>query len=108
MHIVNFPSKSAPIYLNILVFFNINPILFMNAQFVLIDIELITFLLSFLQSGISILLRKKVPEQSYFKFLKVLKPNVWLAFSGAVAGVAVLLWLLDRFSPFSYQNNKVL
>ena len=36
----------------------------------------------------------------------VLKPTVWYGFAGAVVGVSILIWLLDRFSPFSYHNNK--
>ena len=58
------------------------------------------------QSGISILLRKKEPKQSIFKFMSVLKPEVWLGILGAVIVVAILIWALDRFSPYSYYNNK--
>ena len=36
----------------------------------------------------------------------VLKKEVWYGFAGAVAGVSILIWILDRFSPFSYHNNK--
>merc|ERR1719189_455945 len=50
------------------------------------------------QSGISILLRKKKRETNVFKFLSVLKPEVWFGILGAVAVVSVLLWALDRFS----------
>ncbi len=58
------------------------------------------------QSGISILLRKKEPKQSIFKFMTVLKPEVWLGILAAVFIVAFLIWALDRFSPYSYYNNK--
>lgn len=58
------------------------------------------------QSGISILLRKKEPKQSIFKFMAVLKPEVWLGILAAVFVVAFLIWALDRFSPYSYYNNK--
>ena len=58
------------------------------------------------QAGISIVLRKKVREQSLFKFLNVLKPEVWFAICGAVVVTALLLWLLDRYSPYSARNNK--
>lgn len=58
------------------------------------------------QSGISILLRKEEPEQNFFKFMKVLKEEVWLGILCAVIVVAILIWILDRFSPFSYHNNK--
>ena len=58
------------------------------------------------QSGISILLRKKEPRQSIFKFMSVLKTEVWLGILAAVFVVAILIWALDRFSPYSYHNNK--
>lgn len=58
------------------------------------------------QSGISILLRKKEPVQSIFKFMSVLKTEVWLGILAAVFIVAFLIWCLDRFSPYSYYNNK--
>jgi hypothetical protein len=44
------------------------------------------------QSGISILLRKKEPEQSIFKFMSVLKWEVWLGILGAVIVVSILIW----------------
>ena len=38
------------------------------------------------QSGISILLRKPVPERNIFKFMTVLRPEVWYGILGAVIG----------------------
>eukprot|EP00095_Tigriopus_kingsejongensis_P001374 snap_masked-scaffold1253_size52701-processed-gene-0.2 protein:Tk01374 transcript:snap_masked-scaffold1253_size52701-processed-gene-0.2-mRNA-1 annotation:"ionotropic receptor 8a" len=58
------------------------------------------------QAGISIVLRKRVRDQSWFKFLSVLKNEVWLGIIGAVITTAVLIWLLDRYSPYSARNNK--
>ena len=58
------------------------------------------------QTGIMILLRQQAPEPSMFKFMKVLQPSVWAGIIAAVAVVSVLIWLLDRFSPYSYHNNK--
>ena len=58
------------------------------------------------QAGISIIVRKKFKEQSLFKFLQVLKLEVWLGILGAVIVTALLLWLLDKFSPYSARNNK--
>ncbi len=58
------------------------------------------------QAGISIVLRKKLREQSLFKFLSVLKTEVWLGIVAAVVLTALLIWLLDRYSPYSARNNK--
>ena len=58
------------------------------------------------QAGISIVLRKKKKEQSLFKFLQVLKPEVWLGILGAVFATAILIWFLERFSPYSARNNR--
>ena len=38
---------------------------------------------------------------------QVLKAEVWFGILGAVFVVAFLIWALDRFSPYSYYNNKV-
>ena len=32
---------------------------------------------------------------------QVLKPQVWVAILGAVIVTALMLWILDRFSPYS-------
>ena len=63
------------------------------------------------QSGISIIIRKPVREQSLFKFMQVmmrsstlscpsspqvLKTEVWLAILGALVLTALMLWVLDR------------
>ena len=45
-------------------------------------------------------------KQSLFKFLNVLKPEVWFAIGGAVIVTALLIWILDRYSPYSARNNK--
>ena len=62
----------------------------------------------FEQSGISILLRQELREDSIFKFMNVLKEEVWLGVLGSVVAVSLLIWGLDRCSPYSYQNNKSL
>ena len=64
------------------------------------------------QSGISIIHRKvgtryrylriynlhhqAVIPRSLFKFLQVLKPEVWFAILGALALTATMIWLLDK------------
>ena len=38
--------------------------------------------------------------------MQVLRAEVWFGILGAVFVVAFLIWALDRFSPYSYYNNK--
>ena len=58
------------------------------------------------QSGISIVLRKPVRARSLFKFMEVLRVEVWMAILAALVLTALMLWFLDRFSPYSARNNK--
>lgn len=56
--------------------------------------------------GISILIRKKKEETSLFNFLTVLNRTVWLCILGAYFFTSFLMWIFDRWSPYSYQNNR--
>ncbi|XP_050081416.1 glutamate receptor ionotropic, kainate 2 [Anopheles maculipalpis] len=58
------------------------------------------------QTGILIAMRKPVRETSLFKFMTVLRLEVWLSILLAIVATAVMLWLLDKFSPYSAKNNK--
>ncbi|XP_034244951.1 ionotropic receptor 25a [Thrips palmi] len=60
----------------------------------------------FEQSGISIVIRKPVRKTSLFKFMTVLRLEVWLSIVGALVITALMVWLLDRFSPYSARNTK--
>ena len=40
-----------------------------------------------------------------FKFLTVLEESVWGCIVGAYFVTSVILWIFDRWSPYSYQNN---
>ncbi|XP_065091293.1 ionotropic receptor 25a [Ochlerotatus camptorhynchus] len=60
----------------------------------------------FEQTGILIVMRKPVRETSLFKFMTVLRLEVWLSILLAIVATAVMLWLLDKFSPYSAKNNK--
>uniref|UniRef100_T1IRQ3 Ionotropic glutamate receptor L-glutamate and glycine-binding domain-containing protein n=1 Tax=Strigamia maritima TaxID=126957 RepID=T1IRQ3_STRMM len=60
----------------------------------------------FEQTGISIVMKKAEKEVSLFKFMSVLDPEVWWCILGAIILTALVLWILDRFSPFSGQNKK--
>ncbi|CAG0883411.1 unnamed protein product [Cyprideis torosa] len=56
--------------------------------------------------GITILMKKTKQETALFKFLTVLELDVWLCILAAYFFTSLLLWVFDRFSPYSYQNNR--
>ncbi|XP_063992990.1 ionotropic receptor 25a [Diachasmimorpha longicaudata] len=56
--------------------------------------------------GISILMRKQKAATSLFKFLTVLENDVWLCILASYFFTSFLMWLFDRWSPYSYQNNR--
>ncbi|XP_063599999.1 ionotropic receptor 25a-like, partial [Penaeus indicus] len=56
--------------------------------------------------GITILMKKPKVPTSLFKFLTVLEPEVWVCILFAYGFTSILLYIFDRFSPYSYQNNK--
>ncbi|XP_071447959.1 ionotropic receptor 25a [Hetaerina americana] len=58
------------------------------------------------QVGITILMKKPQTETSLFKFLTVLEKDVWLCILAAYFFTSFLMWIFDRWSPYSYQNNK--
>ncbi|XP_053946392.1 glutamate receptor ionotropic, kainate 2 [Anastrepha ludens] len=60
----------------------------------------------FEQTGISIVMRKPVRQTSLFKFMTVLRVEVWFSIIAALVGSAIMIWLLDKYSPYSYRNNR--
>ncbi|KAK4296128.1 hypothetical protein Pmani_031354 [Petrolisthes manimaculis] len=60
------------------------------------------------QSGISIVIRKRQREENLFKFMQVLRAEVWFSIVAALVVTGVMIWLLDKFSPYSAQNNATL
>uniref|UniRef100_A0A2P2I0J5 Ionotropic receptor 25a-like n=1 Tax=Hirondellea gigas TaxID=1518452 RepID=A0A2P2I0J5_9CRUS len=56
--------------------------------------------------GITILMKKPKTPTSLFRFLTVLEPEVWGCILVAYGFTSVLLFLFDKFSPYSYQNNR--
>ncbi|XP_046146027.1 ionotropic receptor 25a isoform X1 [Osmia bicornis bicornis] len=60
----------------------------------------------FEQSGILIVMRKPVRKPSLFKFMTVLKVEVWLSIVGALTLTGIMIWILDKYSPYSARNNK--
>ncbi|EZA57395.1 ObirIr8a [Ooceraea biroi] len=62
----------------------------------------------FEQSGILIVMRKPVRKTSLFKFMTVLRLEVWLSIVGALTLTGIMIWILDKYSPYSARNNKQL
>jgi len=53
-------------------------------------------------------IRKPVRKTSLFKFMTVLRLEVWLSIVGALTVTGIMIWILDKYSPYSAQNNKSL
>ncbi|CAG2055700.1 unnamed protein product, partial [Timema podura] len=53
-------------------------------------------------------IRKPVRKTSLFKFMTVLRLEVWLSIVGALTVTGIMIWLLDKYSPYSAQNNKAM
>ncbi|XP_060520589.1 ionotropic receptor 25a [Cylas formicarius] len=60
----------------------------------------------FEQTGITIVMRKPVRKTSLFKFMTVLKLEVWLSIVAALIVTGFMIWFLDKYSPYSARNNK--
>lgn len=60
----------------------------------------------FEQTGITIVMRKPVREASLFKFMTVLRLEVWMSIIAALIVTAVMIWLMDKYSPYSSRNNR--
>nr|AVH87315.1 ionotropic receptor 27 [Holotrichia parallela] len=56
--------------------------------------------------GITILMKLPKTPTSLFKFLTVLENDVWLCILAAYFFTSFLMWIFDRYSPYSYQNNR--
>ncbi|KAJ8936674.1 hypothetical protein NQ318_023141 [Aromia moschata] len=60
----------------------------------------------FEQTGITIVMRKPVRKTSLFKFMTVLKVEVWLSIVASLVITGFMVWFLDKYSPYSARNNK--
>lgn len=58
----------------------------------------------FEQTGIMIIMRKPTADTSLFKFMTVLRLEVWLSILGALSITAFVIWILEVFSPYSARN----
>ncbi|XP_037966542.2 ionotropic receptor 25a [Plutella xylostella] len=59
----------------------------------------------FEQTGILIVIRKPTRKTSLFKFMTVLRTEVWLSIVAALILTGFMIWLLDKYSPYSARNN---
>nr|AHN49641.1 ionotropic glutamate receptor 25a [Caligus rogercresseyi] len=55
--------------------------------------------------GIIIMMKKPKLPTSLFKFLSVLEDQVWGCILAAYFATSFLMWIFDKYSPYSYQNN---
>ncbi|KAH8303954.1 hypothetical protein KR044_005605, partial [Drosophila immigrans] len=58
------------------------------------------------QTGISIVMRKPMRKTSLFKFMTVLRLEVWVSIVAALIGTALMIWFMDKYSPYSSRNNR--
>lgn len=67
--------------------------------------EVIDFVVPYFdQTGILIVMKKPIPDTSLFKFMSVLRLEVWLSILGALSITAIVIWILEVFSPYSGRN----
>ncbi|KPJ16363.1 Glutamate receptor, ionotropic kainate 3 [Papilio machaon] len=50
-------------------------------------------------------IRKPIRKTSLFKFMTVLRTEVWLSIVAALILTGVMIWLLEKYSPYSARNN---
>nr|CAH7732582.1 unnamed protein product [Callosobruchus chinensis] len=53
-----------------------------------------------------VIMRKPIRKTSLFKFMTVLKLEVWLSIVAALIVTGFMVWFLDKYSPYSARNNK--
>jgi Ligated ion channel L-glutamate- and glycine-binding site len=67
--------------------------------------EVIDFVVPYFdQTGILIVMKKPIPDTSLFKFMSVLRLEVWLSILGALSITAIVIWILEVLSPYSGRN----
>ena len=55
--------------------------------------------------GLTILMKKVKIPPSPFKFMSVFDDSLWACILASIFVTSVFLWVFDRWSPYSYQNN---
>ncbi|KAF5277632.1 hypothetical protein FQA39_LY06125 [Lamprigera yunnana] len=56
--------------------------------------------------GLTILMKLPKSSTSFFQFLTVLEYEVWLSILSAFFLTSLILWIYERWSPYSLQNNR--
>lgn len=56
--------------------------------------------------GISLCMKKQKVPTSLFKFMSVFENSVWTCIVMAYFVTSCIMWFFDKWSPYSYQNNK--
>ncbi|RXG51668.1 Ionotropic receptor 25a [Armadillidium vulgare] len=59
-----------------------------------------------LVGDLAVVIRKKEREESLFKFMTVLKAEVWVSIVAALIVTGIMIWFLDKYSPYSAQNSS--
>ncbi|XP_076659077.1 ionotropic receptor 25a-like [Halictus rubicundus] len=57
-------------------------------------------------SGFTIMMLKKRKQVPFLRFLTILELEIWLCLALAFLSTILLLFILERYSPFSYRNNR--
>ncbi|CAG9789789.1 unnamed protein product [Diatraea saccharalis] len=59
----------------------------------------------FIEQHNVIAIRKPIRKTSLFKFMTVLRTEVWLSIVAALILTGFMIWFLDKYSPYSARNN---
>ena len=57
--------------------------------------------------GITILMKRSKAPTSFFKFMSVFEDSVWICITVAYFVTSFIMWIFDKWSPYSYQNNQI-
>ncbi|KRZ41437.1 Glutamate receptor ionotropic, kainate 2 [Trichinella pseudospiralis] len=56
--------------------------------------------------GFRMLAKRPQSTDSFFRFLSVIDTSLWICIFGAYFLTSFLIWVFDKFSPYSVTNNK--
>ncbi|KAK0048003.1 glutamate receptor ionotropic delta-1, partial [Biomphalaria pfeifferi] len=85
--------------------FVIGPLTITSSRAAVID-----FTTPYMEDGTGILTKKPDPDSDtvsgFFRLFKAMKPMVWACLCGSVIGVSFIIYLVDRWSPFSERRSS--